>query len=60
MKDGDLHVPCTKMSTQLHTKLKGHKLAGEPPKLQGTGTPRYMFEQLLSTTHKPHNLHTQT
>ena len=45
-----LHVPCTKPSTPLHTKLEGRRLAGEPPKLQEAGTPRYKFEQLSSST----------
>ena len=34
MKDGGLHVPCTKLSTQLHTKPEGRRCAGEPPRLQ--------------------------
>jgi hypothetical protein len=35
MKDGGLHVPRTKPSSPLHTKLEGQWLAGEPPRLQG-------------------------
>ena len=31
-------------------------IAGESPRLQGAGTPRYMLEQLSSTTHKARNL----
>ena len=56
MKDRDLHIPRTKPSTPLHTKLEGCRLAGEPRKLQGAVTPRYKFEQLSSTAHKAHNL----
>ena len=56
MKDGGLHVPHTKLSTPLHTKTKGHRLAGEPPKLQGAGTPRYKLELLSSTAHKTQRL----
>jgi hypothetical protein len=34
MKDGDLHVLCTKISTPLHTMPEGRRRAGEPPRLQ--------------------------
>ena len=39
-----LHVPRTKLSTLLHIKLEGRRIAGEPPKLQGAGVPRYKLE----------------
>ena len=32
--DGGLHVPCTKLSAPLHTKLEGRKRAGESQRLQ--------------------------
>jgi hypothetical protein len=40
MEDGGLHVH-TRSSTPLHTKPEGRRLAGEQPRLQGVGTPRY-------------------
>jgi hypothetical protein len=43
MKEGDLHVLRTKPSSSLHIKPEGRWLAGEPPKLQKAGTPRYNF-----------------
>ena len=49
-------VPHTKTSTLLYTKLESRKLAGDPPKLQWAGTPRYKLEQLSSTSHKSLNL----
>ena len=39
-----LHVPRTNLSTLLHIKLGGRRLAGEPPKLKGAGIPRYKLE----------------
>jgi hypothetical protein len=34
-------IPCTKLSLPLHTKPKGRRLADEPRRPQGAGTPRY-------------------
>jgi len=31
-------------------------VVGDPPKLQGAGTPKYMLEMLSSIAHKAHNL----
>jgi len=39
-----LHVPCTKLSTPLHTKPEDRRHADEPSKLQGAGAPRYKLE----------------
>jgi hypothetical protein len=39
-----LLVPRTKMLSPLYTKPEGRRLADEPQRLQGAGTPRYKLE----------------
>jgi hypothetical protein len=38
-KGGGLHIPHTQVSTTLHTKLEGWRIAREPLRPQGSGTP---------------------
>ena len=55
MKDGGLHVPCTKLSTSLHTKPEGHRHT-DGSILQGAGSPRYKLEVHSSATYKAQHL----
>jgi hypothetical protein len=52
MKEGGLHIPRIKPSSPLHSKLEGRRFAGEPPRLQRAGTPRYNLWFTQEIAHK--------
>ena len=56
MKDGGLHVPCTKPLTPLHTKPEGQRHAGEPPRLQGGRCTEIQEWFTLDPAHKAQHL----
>ena len=56
-KDGGLHVPCTKMSSPLHTKPEGRwrcRRVTKTPRM--AGSPSTCGGSLLESRHKVHNL----
>jgi len=60
MKNAGLHVPRTKMSMLVHTKLEGRKRAGESPRLQGAAhrDTSSIFTQAHHTRHNTLPSHT--